>query len=253
MSTEIDETILSALGDFECDIDDDDVNRDNATPRGPYIAKILQQLSLKLLQEPRIKKAYKDHGYLGLFCLFITRSWFEAMRTWLNMKRKEKGLDAVNEYIFNAYVGLEMAMSLVRMNTIDSYWRDEMFMGQKDFKETMSRPKFTSIRSNITLCNPGMYDHEEVSNDPLWHSRKPLEHFQRNIAKMAVPLYASALDEAGFGSKVRTKALSYCPLKPDIYAIRFYAIAGHANSYLSSIFDNQSGNMTTIPPPEAYC
>ena len=253
MSAEIDETIISQLGDFERDIDSDDVDRDNATPRVPYIQQILQQSSLKLLQEPRTRKAYKDNGYLGLFRLFINGSWFQAMRTWLNMKREEKGLDAVNENMFYAYVGLEMAMSLVNMNTIDSYWRDDMFMGQKDFKETMSRPKFTAIRSNLTLCNPTLYDHEEASKDPLWHSRKLLEHFQRNISKIAVPLCASALDEAGFGSKARTKALSYCPLKPDKYAIRFYAVVGHANSYLSSLFDNRSGNTTSLSPPEAYC
>ena len=117
----------------------------------------------------------------------------------------------------------------------------------------MPRDQFTNIRANITLCNPGLYEHDEASNDPLWHSRKYLEHFQRNSCKVAVPLGSSALDEAGFGTKARSKAISYCPLKPDKYAVRFCAVVGHANAYLSCFFDNCSGNTTAISPPEAYC
>ena len=35
--------------------------------------------------------------------------------------------------MFNAYVGLEMAMSLVKMNSIKEYWREENFSGHPDF------------------------------------------------------------------------------------------------------------------------
>ena len=90
---------------------------------------ISQQSTLKLLQEGRINKAFKDSGYLGLYRLFITRLWFEAMRSWLNMNRKEKGLDVVNESKFNAYLGLEIAMLLISLNSIEQYWSENMFSG----------------------------------------------------------------------------------------------------------------------------
>ena len=159
----------------------------------------------------------------------------------------------VNESFFNAHLGLEMEMLLVFMNTIDQYWCCDMFSGQADFKDTMSKHMFTGIRSNILLCNPDLYLHDEASHDPLWHSRKMLEHFQKNLSNIAVPMGCSALDEAGFGTKARTKASSYCPLKPDKYAVRFYAVVGNTYSYLSSLFDNWSGNTTSISPPEACC
>ena len=175
------------------------------------------------------------------------------MRSWLNVRRKEKGLDAVSENQFKAYLGLELAMSLIPFNAITNYWSEYLFSGHKVFKETMPRYKFQTIRANITLYNPSLYEHDEASHDPLWHSRKMLEHFQKNISKIAVPLGCSVLDEAGFGTKALTRASSYCPLKPDKYAVRFYAVVGHLNAYLSSIFDNHSGNTTPLSPLEAYC
>ena len=146
-----------------------------------------------------------------------------------------------------------MATSLVSVNSLKGYWSQEMFCGQADFKDTMPRDTFLLIRRMIVLCPPGSYDHELASNDPIWHSRKMLEHVQKNIAKVAVPLGSSTLDEAGFRTKARTKARSYIPNKPDKYAIRMYAVVGTANAYCSSIVNNGSGNTTSISPGEDYC
>ena len=43
----------------------------------------------------------------------------------------------------------------------------------------MSRDDFMTIRANISLRDPESYNHDEASADPLWHSRKLLEHFQK--------------------------------------------------------------------------
>ena len=137
---------------------------------------------------------YKDANELGLFHLFITRQWFKAMRNWVNINLAAKGLTTINEIQFDTYVGLELATSLVSLNTLQGYWSNKMFCGQADFKDTMPRDLFLLIRSNIVLCPPSTYDHDEASKDPIWHSRKMLEHFQKNIAKVAVPLGSSTLD-----------------------------------------------------------
>lgn len=164
----------------------------------------------------------------------------------------EKGLKSVNESKFRAYVGLEMAMSILQLNDISSYWRTGMFLGHDDFKSTMSRDDFQNIRANIILREPGTYNHTEVSADPLWHSRKLLDHFQKNIASVAVPTGTTALDEASVRTKCRSKARSYLPSKPDKYAIRFYAVVGTKYAYLFSIMDNRSRNTTGETAPEAF-
>ena len=51
----------------------------------------------KLLQEIKIRKAFDDKGSLGLFWLFITNSFMNAIRNWTNKNLKNKGLKEVNE------------------------------------------------------------------------------------------------------------------------------------------------------------
>ena len=110
-----------------------------------------------------------------------------------------------------------------------------------------------NIRTNLALRDPKNYSHAEASADPLWHSRKLLEHFQRNITKVAVPIGTSALDEASVPTKARSTAPSYLPNKPDKYAIRFYSVVGSRNTYISSLMDNRSGNKTGLSGPEDFC
>lgn len=171
-----------------------------------YVKSLENQSDLKLLQSARIMKSFNDAGVLGLFRLFLTDTWIDAMRTWTNNSMAQKGLKKVNEKMFKAYIGLELAMSIIRINDIKNYWRSDMFCGQRDFQETMSRENFMNIRSNLVLRDPNQYDHEVASADPLWTCRALLEHFQKNISTIAVPTGTSALDEAG----VRTKARYAC-------------------------------------------
>ncbi|KAJ8577397.1 hypothetical protein ON010_g1813 [Phytophthora cinnamomi] len=81
--------------------------------------------------------------------------------------------------------------------------------------------------------------------DPLRHSRLLLEHFQRKFASIAVPIGVSSLDETGVRTKARAMAKSFMPLKPDKFAIRFYAIVGWRSLYVHSLWDNGTGN--TMP------
>ena len=103
------------------------------------------------------------------------------------------------------------------------------------------------------LRDPSSYSHEEASADPLWHCRKLLEYFQKNICQVAVPIGTSALDEASVRTKARTTASSYLPSKPDKYATRFYTVVRSRSTYVSSIFDNRAGNKTGESGAEAFC
>jgi len=47
--------------------------------------------------------------------------------------------------MFNAYIGLEMAMALVQLNSIEDYWRNEKFAGHHDFQSVMSQDHFQKI------------------------------------------------------------------------------------------------------------
>ena len=230
------------LDNFEFSEEDNETAVENN--RNRYLQWLEQNTDLFLLQAERAKYAYEKDGKYGLFTLFITKSMFNCIRVWTNANLKAKGMKTVCSAKFKAYLGLELATSLIHMNDLKQYWSNKVFQGQQDYKDTMSRDDFLNIRSNLVFCHPDMYNHEQASRDPLWHSRKLLEHFQKNIAAVAVPCGSSALDEASVGTKARSGAVTYLPSKPDKYAVRFYAVVGTTNSYIHSFVDNRSGNTT---------
>lgn len=192
-----------------------------------YVKELIASSDLKILQTDRVNRAYSENGYCGLFKLFLTRSFLDKMRKWMNLELTNDALKPINEAKFNAYLGLEIAMSLVQFNDIDEYWKGGMFQGHSDFKKVMSRDDYTRIRSHVRL-RPPRYSHD------------------------AVPVGTSALDQNTLRTTARTRAKTYLPNKPQPYGIRFYAVVGSKFTYLHSMFDNGSGNNTGISRPQAY-
>ena len=143
----------------------------------PYLLSLQKASCLCILQDKKVKKSFEDKGCLGLFFLFLSKSWFKSVRQWTSKSMQDKGFNELSEKKFFAYLGMEMAMSLCQLNDIYHYWRKDMFLGHHDFQQTMSRNEFTQIRSAVLLRDPDQYDHTVSSTDPLWHSRKMLDHF----------------------------------------------------------------------------
>jgi hypothetical protein len=61
------------------------------------------------------------------------------------------------------------------------------------------------------------------------------------------------VDENTCATKAWSKAKTYSPNKPAKYAIHFYAIVGHQYCYLSSMFDNNAGNIKGMEGVHNYC
>ncbi len=80
-----------------------------------------------------------------------------------------------------------------------------------------------------------------------------MEHFLKNCAEVATPIGPSALDEHSTATKARTTAKTYNANKPAMFAIRFYAVTGSINPYISSFFDNHAGNKTNVCGAVEYC
>jgi hypothetical protein len=117
----------------------------------------------------------------------------------------------------------------------------------------MSCNQFQLIQSLLCFVNSKSYNHEVASKDPLWHSRPLLEHFIRNSVEISTPIGPSALDECSARTKGRTGAKTFNAKKPDKFAVRFHAVAGSVNPYISSFFDNHAGNKTGVCAAVDYC
>jgi hypothetical protein len=170
---------------------------------------------------------------------------------WTNDELLKKGESKVSKEKFMAFVGLEIAMSLVPLNKIHQYWENKKFSGHQDFKDVMSRNDFQLIRG-ATKFHPPEYDNELASKDPLWHSRVMLKHYQKNSASHAVPAGSSALDVNTCRTNGRTREKSYMPMKPNCFGIHFYICTGATELYNSYMADNGTGNLTGTSHADRY-
>jgi Transposase IS4 len=192
------------------------------------------------------QRVYENRNEKGLFHLFLNQSCLEGIRVWTNAELLRKGKKKVSKEMFNAYIGLDLAMSIVHLNDMHDYWSTKMFLGNDDMKRIMSQDRFTEIRSSLKFYPE--YDHAVAVVDPPWHSRIMLHHFMKNAASVAVPKGCSALDENTIRCKVRTGARSYMKSKTVKFGIWFYAVVGWKHAYVHSLWDNGSGNKRNVPP-----
>jgi hypothetical protein len=60
-------------------------------PPCDYIEDLGDKSDLKVLRKSQARVAYRQNSSLGLFHLFLTKSWFSAMKQWTDQKLASKG------------------------------------------------------------------------------------------------------------------------------------------------------------------
>jgi hypothetical protein len=158
-----------------------------------YVKRLLDIADLHILQPGEVNLAYGSSSkQLGLFRLFSTSNYVETVCKWTNESLQQKGQKSRSMKEFQAYMGLELGMSLLKYNDIKQYWAEGCFLGHEIIRGTMSRTRFQQIRASVCLQS---YDGQTAANDPLWSRRSLLEQFIWKSASIAVPVGVSALDE----------------------------------------------------------
>ncbi|RLN49201.1 hypothetical protein BBJ28_00014775, partial [Nothophytophthora sp. Chile5] len=207
-----------------------------------YLTTLTTQSGLCLLQQAEIKRAFEDKGERGLFSLFVDDTIKSAWRRWTNQELQARGDEPITVSELDAYLGLELAMSLCPLSGLAEFWCGQRFMGQCGFAETMAQSRFQLIRGTLKT-HPLEWALSATSHpDSLGHSRGLLEHFQRKFASIAVPFGVSTLDETTVHTKARMGKGG---------STRFYAVVGWESQYVHSIWDDGSGS-TLPPPPPAH-
>ncbi|KAF4133414.1 Transposase IS4 [Phytophthora infestans] len=87
-----------------------------------YLASIQEGSGLHLATEARIKQAFDKDGSYGLFALFVTGALRQSIRGWTSTRLEAGGKKPLTESELNAYLGLEIAMSICPLNDIADYW-----------------------------------------------------------------------------------------------------------------------------------
>ena len=238
------------LSDNESKYDEEDLTGNltivsDSNKSNSYIDKLANESGLYINRPLEIQNAYNTSKEAGLFTLFFSKSFKSMIIQWTNSQLVEKNNIEMSFSEFDAFLGLEIAMSINPFNDITEYWNLKRFMGQDEFPYTMGRNRFQTIRGNLQLHHLEK-DYNFDKRDPLWHSRFILSHFQKRFTEIAVPYGVTSFDESSVRTKAKSRAKSYMPSKPDKYAVRFYTSVGWKSLYVHSIWDSGSGNSTEI-------
>ena len=84
-----------------------------------YIRSLRENFDLEILKNAQ--NEYVEKKEYGLFNLFMNQSLFDCIRKWTNDKLVNVGREHISKEMFNAYVGLELAMLLVQLNKIRNF------------------------------------------------------------------------------------------------------------------------------------
>lgn len=155
-SSDDDDTSLSSIEQYDYDSDDESDNPGlfpsmkpvletnsqslRSAHSNPYIKEISDSRELFIRQIKTAQKAYNEFFELGLFHLFIARSFIACVQSWTNLKRMvAKGKKKVSYSEICAFVSLEIARGLIGLNSIKEYWSNKMFRGHPDFKNAKKK------------------------------------------------------------------------------------------------------------------
>ncbi|POM76935.1 Hypothetical protein PHPALM_5770, partial [Phytophthora palmivora] len=111
-----------------------------------YVDEIIGESGLHIVRPAEVDRAYKERGELGLFSLFFTREFRDSLQSWSNLLLKEKGKPEATVFEIDAYIGLEIVMSIIPLTEIIEFWSHKLFLGHPDFPKTMPKNRFEIIR-----------------------------------------------------------------------------------------------------------
>ncbi|POM81448.1 LOW QUALITY PROTEIN: Hypothetical protein PHPALM_576 [Phytophthora palmivora] len=204
-----------------------------------YMQWLNMQSGLHVAVEAKVTKDYRDNTEYGPFALFFPAEFRRSLQTRTSDVLTTRGQKKLTDSQFNAYLGLEIAMSICPQNDITEYWSDSRFLASfcgDDTKDKVSKyslydfilPKIQQLTNFMILCGT-----TEIFSLTF-----------RGIFMSLVFLLATY--------KSHSKARTYMPSKPDKYGVRFYAVAGWDSLYVQTLWDNASSNTQSTTPAQRY-
>ena len=92
-----------------------------------YITNIMNNSFLSILQPPRVTGTFLKDREKGLFHLFLAPTFWSGVLKWTNESLRKKGKKLITMDQLMAYIGLELAMSIVKIGSIQAYWKEARF------------------------------------------------------------------------------------------------------------------------------
>ena len=135
---------------------------------------------------------------------FFTQMWspsiFHDIAEQTNLYAAQKGTQSweeVSETEIQLFVGLQLAMGLVRLPVLQDYWSSNQLLGTPGITKRMGRNRFRAILSHLHLCdNSKMPQRGEDGYDKLYKIRPLWDIVKGNMQSCYQPHQTIAVDDA---------------------------------------------------------
>ena len=134
-----------------------------------------------------------------------------------------------------AYFGFCVLMGIVKLPSIDDYWRTDLYLHYDPIASRITRDRFREIRQymhfvdNDTLPSPGT-----PGSDRLAKVRPIFEYINKQYLDVYQPGRDVSVDEAMMKFQERSALKQYIPLKPIKRGIKVWVLAD-ANGYFCNM------------------
>ena len=121
-------------------------------PTGNEYTKTIESYTdLHVVQEKKILEAYHNRGPLELFYIFLPKQFLQKGQKHEQIILEKKGILEASITDILGMIGLELGISLCKLNTIKDYLSTEPFGSSTTFRKTMSNDRFLKLRVNLSF------------------------------------------------------------------------------------------------------
>src|SRR6218665_986120 len=173
---------------------------------------------------------------LDCFSLFFTSTIWNILVEQTNLYYRQSAAAKPSPMPWNdvdlkeiqAFIGLIIAMGVVRMLELDDYWSTDVLLGNPWFRSVMSRDRFKQILRYLHCTDNST---ARTTDDKLYKIRPLIDSLNNSFRKVYVPTQCLSVDELMVGTKCRISFLQYMPKKPKKFGIKLWALCESVSGY----------------------
>ena len=136
--------------------------------------------------------------------------------------------DPVTVTVVKAFVGLTLAMGILRLPHRHDYWRKVKWLFATQFSQVMSRDRFDLIWRYFHLQDNTV---QPAETDALWKLRWYIDHLVNNFKDTYIPDEHVTIDESMVKFKGRLAFRQYLPSKPTKWGVKVWSLCESNTGY----------------------
>ena len=215
----------------------------------PSVNTSSQSVSSSFVPVPGPKVGIEPDGHpYDFFCQIWWPDTFKDIAAQTNLYASQKGTTTwtnVSEEEMQSFLGIHLAMGLVRLPSLRDYWTNPL-LGAPGMVKGMGRNRFCSILSHLHLNdNSKMPQRGSPNFDKLFKIGPLLDGIRENSQVCYRPHQHLSIDEAMVLFKGRSSLRQYMPNKPIKWGYKCWCICDATNGYMYNVdvYTGASGNL----------